>query len=60
MCIRDRSAAIGFAASLAGLLLSYAQGWPTGPAIILCAGLAYALSLGAGRAGGMARGRLPK
>ena len=54
------SAAIGFAASLAGLLLSYAQGWPTGPAIILCAGLAYALSLGAGRAGGMARGRLPK
>jgi zinc/manganese transport system permease protein len=48
------AAALGFASSLAGLALSYAQGWPTGPAIILCAGVAYALSLAFGRAGGLA------
>ena len=48
------AAALGFASSLAGLALSYAQGWPTGPAIILCAGVVYALSLAFGRAGGLA------
>ena len=48
------AAALGFASSLAGLALPYALGWPTGPAIILCAGVAYALSLAFGRAGGLA------
>lgn len=49
------AAGVGFASSVAGLLLSYALGWPTGPAIILCAGVVYALSLAFGRAGGLAR-----
>lgn len=57
---QDMTAMIGLAtlaalaASLGGLSLSYAQGWPTGPAIILVAGAIYALSLVFGRAGGIA------
>jgi zinc/manganese transport system permease protein len=44
---------VALLASLSGLLLSYAQGWPTGPTIILCAGALYLLSLVFGRAGGL-------
>lgn len=44
-------------ASLCGLLTSYAQGWPTGPTIILAAGVLYAVSLIFGRSGGLARRR---
>lgn len=51
------AALIGFGSSVAGLAASYALGWPTGPAIVLCAGAAYALSLAFGRAGGFARAR---
>lgn len=60
---QDMTAMIGLAtlaalaASLGGLSLSYAQGWPTGPAIILVAGAIYALSLVFGRAGGIAGAR---
>ena len=45
----------GVAASFAGLLASYHAGVPTGPAIILAAGLWYAVSLVFGRAGGLLR-----
>ena len=40
--------------SLAGLLLSYHFGLPSGPAIILMAGLAYGISLTFGPVGGLA------
>ena len=39
----------------AGLLLSYHSGLPSGPAIILVAGLAYAVSLALGPVGGLRR-----
>ena len=39
--------------SLCGLLLSYHVDLPTGPAIILVAGIAYAVSLSVGPAGGL-------
>ncbi|MBL8588809.1 MAG: metal ABC transporter permease [Methylobacteriaceae bacterium] len=52
--------ASGVAASVIGLLISYAQGWPTGPAIVLTAGVFYVLSLGFGRAGGLTRSRAPR
>jgi zinc/manganese transport system permease protein len=42
---------IGMAASLSGLLLSYHLAAPSGPAIILCAGLAYLGSLLLGQRG---------
>lgn len=45
--------AIGIAASLAGLALSYRFGWPSGPAIVLMAGLAHVVSLICGREGGL-------
>lgn len=38
---------IGMVASVAGLLLSYHTAAPSGPAIVLCAGLAYLISLAA-------------
>ena len=42
--------------SLAGLLLSYHFGLPSGPAIILMAGMAYGVSLALGPVGGLATG----
>lgn len=45
--------------SVAGLLLSYHYGLPSGPAIILTAGGIYALSLAFGRTGGLVRRVLP-
>ena len=43
----------------AGLLLSYHSGLPSGPAIILVAGLAYLVSLALGPVGGLRRYLLP-
>lgn len=43
--------AIGMASSVSGLLLSYHLSLPSGPAIILSAGAAYAISVVAGRRG---------
>jgi zinc/manganese transport system permease protein len=45
--------ALGFASSVAGLLLSYHAGLPAGPAIILVAGGAYILSMILGRESGL-------
>jgi zinc/manganese transport system permease protein len=45
------AALVGVMASIGGLLLSYAVNVPSGPAIILCAGLMYCLSLLFGRWG---------
>ena len=42
------AAAFGFVASVAGLLLSYHGNLPSGPAIVLAAGLLFGLSLAAG------------
>jgi zinc/manganese transport system permease protein len=47
--------AIGFASSAAGLLLSFHFNLPSGPTIILCAGLAYAASVIFGSNGGLLR-----
>lgn len=44
---------LGIASSWLGLALSFHTGWPTGPAIVLSAGLFYALSLIFGRAEGL-------
>jgi zinc/manganese transport system permease protein len=49
-----------FAASLSGLLLSYYQNVPTGPAIILVAGIFYLLSVFVGVKGGLMWGLLPR
>ncbi len=46
---------VAIGASVAGLLLSYHHSLPSGPAIILAAGVAYALSLLAGPVGGLGR-----
>jgi len=54
------AAALGIASSYAGLVFSYRTGAPTGPAIILAAGLVYFASLVFGRAGGLARLRRPR
>jgi zinc/manganese transport system permease protein len=51
---------IGIGSSVAGLLLSYHAGWPAGPAIILVAGGAYALSLLLGPRGGLAGSLVPR
>ena len=45
------SVGIAFAGSLAGLLLSYHQEWPTGPTIVLTLGACYCVSLVAGAQG---------
>jgi zinc/manganese transport system permease protein len=45
--------AIGLVSSLAGLLVSFHAELPAGPAIVLVAGAAYAVSLAFGRAGGL-------
>jgi zinc/manganese transport system permease protein len=49
-----------FAASLAGLLLSYYANAPTGPAIILLAGIFYLLSMLLGVKGGLVFRLLPR
>ena len=51
---------VGMLSSLSGLLLSYHFSLPSGPAIILVAGLAYALSLVFGPVGGLAGRALPR
>jgi zinc/manganese transport system permease protein len=45
--------AIACLSSVAGLMLSYAYELPSGPSIILTAGLAYVLSIAVGRRGGL-------
>ncbi|HEX7532827.1 MAG TPA: metal ABC transporter permease [Methyloceanibacter sp.] len=52
--------ACAFAASLSGLLLSYYSSVPTGPAIILLAGIFYLLSILVGIKGGLLWGLLPR
>ena len=52
--------ACAFAASLSGLLLSYYSSVPTGPAIILIAGIFYLLSILVGIKGGLLWGLLPR
>jgi zinc/manganese transport system permease protein len=49
------SAAIGAICAYAGLVYSNETGAPTGPAIILAAGIVYFISLVFGRAGGLLR-----
>ncbi|MDE0061082.1 MAG: metal ABC transporter permease, partial [Defluviicoccus sp.] len=51
---------VAMLSSLSGLLLSYHFSLPSGPAIILIAGLAYALSLVFGPVGGLAGRALPR
>ncbi len=54
------SAAGGVLAVWAGLLASFHFGAPSGPAIILAAGVLYALSLAFGTVGGLARRLVPR
>ncbi|MGI8853169.1 MAG: metal ABC transporter permease [Methyloceanibacter sp.] len=49
-----------FAASVAGLLLSYYANLPTGPAIILLCGVFYLVSMMVGVRGGLVWGLLPR
>jgi zinc/manganese transport system permease protein len=51
---------IGLASSVTGLILSFHLGLPSGPAIILAAGLAYLVSLAFGRHGGLVKNFLPQ
>ena len=48
---------IALASGYGGLLISWHAGAPSGPAIVLVAGAVYAVSLFAGRQGGVLRGR---
>ncbi len=50
----------GVVSGVAGLLLSFHTGVPAGPAIILVAGVLYAVSVIFGRVGGLARYLLPR
>ncbi len=50
----------GVVSGVAGLLLSFHTGVPAGPAIILVAGVLYAVSVIFGRVGGLARHLLPR
>ncbi|WP_305986009.1 metal ABC transporter permease [Roseibium sp. MMSF_3544] len=52
--------AVAFLSSLSGLLLSYHYSLPSGPAIILVAGIVYAVSLVLGPAGGLIAQVLPR
>ncbi|MCX7899561.1 MAG: metal ABC transporter permease [Methylocystis sp.] len=54
------AAGIGVVCSYLGLVFSNETGAPTGPAIILAAGVAYFASMAFGRAGGLVRLRLPR
>jgi zinc/manganese transport system permease protein len=49
-----------FAASLAGILLSYYANLPTGPAIVLLCGVFYLLSVLLGVRGGLVWGLVPR
>jgi len=51
---------VAFLSSLSGLLLSYQHSLPSGPAIILVAGIVYAVSLVLGPAGGLIAQVLPR
>jgi len=53
------AALIGVASAYAGLVASYALSLPSGPAIVLAAGVVYFVSLIFGRAGGVLR-QMPK
>jgi len=52
--------AVAMLSSLSGLLLSYHYSLPSGPAIILVAGFAYAVSLVLGPVGGLVAQALPR
>ena len=52
--------AVAIASCISGLLLSYHFSLPSGPAIILVAGLAYGLSLVLGPVGGLAARAVPR
>ena len=54
------AALIAMVSSLAGLLLSFHYSLPTGPAIILVAGIAYGLSLVLGPVGGVVAQTMPR
>ena len=54
------SMAMGLVASFAGLVVSYHAGLPTGPVIILSAGVIYFVSLVFGRAGGLVSRLVPR
>ena len=54
------SIVIGVAASYAGLIISYHIGLPSGPMIILSAGVIYFISLVFGRAGGLLSRLVPR
>lgn len=54
------SALVAILASITGLLLSYHYSLPSGPAIILAAGLAYILSVFFGPVGGIVTQALPR
>ncbi len=54
------AAATGVASGYVGLLLSFHTGVPSGPAIILVAGVIYAGSVLFGRVGGLMRQALPR
>jgi zinc/manganese transport system permease protein len=54
------AAAIGVLCAYAGLVFSNETSAPTGPAIILAAGVIYFVSLIFGRAGGLLRQRRPR
>jgi len=51
--------ASGMISGYAGLILSYQSGIPSGPAVILVAGILYALSLAFGSVGGLVRQLFP-
>ena len=51
---------IAFASGVVGLLVSYHFGAPSGPAIILVAGAAYAVSVLIGPAGGIVTARVQR
>ena len=54
------SMAMGLVASFAGLVVSYHAGLPTGPVMILSAGVIYLVSLVFGRAGGLVSRLVPR
>jgi zinc/manganese transport system permease protein len=54
------AAATGLVSGYAGLLMSFHSGVPSGPAIILVAGVIYVVSLLFGRVGGLVRQALPR
>jgi zinc/manganese transport system permease protein len=54
------AAASGVVAGYAGMLLSFHTGVPSGPAIILVAGVLYVVSVLFGQVGGVVRQMLPR